>query len=122
MKTFLRVVLYGVAAVIVAFAALIIFADHKHKTQLPPLPIEVKYRKAMLDSSLVVHFENKSGRNLEVLATFENPTMNQKKSFRISLDPNIPKQVGHLEGWAFHSGDKILLHHAEYSDKMSSLP
>ena len=88
----------------------------------PALPIEVGYRKALLARGLVATFKNDSNRNLSILATFENPTMHQKKSFRLDLAPGGSSEFGHLEGWNFESGDLITLEHNDYSSWKGKFP
>jgi hypothetical protein len=108
-----------------------VIANHAHYffgstpkvvVQKPAMPIEVNYRKAMLANGLVAIFKNDSNRNLSVLATFENPTLHQKKSFRVDLNPGASKEVGHFEGWNFESGDMITLEHNDYSTLRVKFP
>jgi hypothetical protein len=125
MKTAIKYFFYGAAFVIVVLAAMIVYANYQKKIQTPPkppLPILVQYRRAVLNPSLVADFSNQSNRDLLILATFENPTLNEMKKWEISLAPNATREIGHLEGWAFHSGDKITLHHADYADEKITLP
>jgi len=122
MKTAVKYFLYGVGFVLLLFAALIVYGDYQKKVQKPAIPVQVQYRKAILNPSLVARFTNRSNRNLAFLATFENPTLNEVKKFEISLNAGVFRDIGHLEGWAFHSGDKITLHHADYSDERVTLP
>jgi hypothetical protein len=114
----------------VLFLVLVV-ANHAHYlfgsspkvvVEKPAMPIEVNYRKAMLANGLVAIFKNDSTRNLSVLATFENPTLHQKKSFRVDLGPGGSKEVGHLEGWNFESGDLITLEHNDYSTLRVKFP
>jgi hypothetical protein len=117
---------FGIAAVVVlaVLGALVLFVGAKEKVSppKPDIPITVKHRPALLDQSRVCVFTNTSTRTLLVQATFENPTTKNRKVLNLSFDPNGVKQIGHMEGWGFHSGDKINLHHAEYSDWNGSVP
>lgn len=81
----------------------------------PAMPIEVKYRKALLADGLVGIFKNTSNRQLAVVATFTNPTLKITKSFRLDLSPGGTKEIGHMEGWNFESGDTITLTHNDYA-------
>lgn len=90
--------------------------------RLPEMPVLVQYRQALLGSGLVASFRNTSARDLAILATFTNPTLNQSKTFRLDLAPGQTKEVGHLEGWNFASGDTIKLTHNDYKALTVTLP
>lgn len=99
------------------------FQSSSYREQsLPPMPIEIKYRSALLGSGLVVAVNNTSDRHLSILATFKNPSLNQEKSFRIDVPPHEKTEVGHREGWAFTSGDSIMLTHNDYKSWKGSIP
>jgi hypothetical protein len=124
MKTALKVLGIGIAAILIFIFSLVIFADHKAKNTPPPkptMPVTVQHRPAVLQSSIVCIFKNTSNRTLMILATFTNPTLNTSKNFTVSMDPGRGVEFGYAQGWAFHSGDKILLHHADYSDASYSI-
>jgi hypothetical protein len=86
------------------------------------MPIEISYRKAPMGPGLVVDFKNRSNRSLSVAATFTNPTLHQEKTFRVDVPDNGVKEFGHLEGWAFASGDTIKVAHKEYKPLSVTLP
>jgi hypothetical protein len=88
----------------------------------PPLPVECQYRRALLANGYVEIFTNKSNKVLSVLATFENPTFKTTKSYRLNLNPNVPVQFGHLQGWDFTAGDKITLVDSSYQTAHYSVP
>ena len=83
-------------------------------TAKPDIPISVSIREALMGSGLVAQLTNNSDRYIAVVATFTNPTTNQSVTTRIDISPNDTKEIGHLEGWAFASGDQILLEHNDY--------
>ena len=89
---------------------------------LPPIPIEVSYREALLGPGLVCIVENTSDRHLSVLATFMNPSLNQEKNFRLDVPPKGVTEVGHLEGWILASGDTIVLSHNDYKSWNGKIP
>lgn len=80
----------------------------------PDMPVSVSIREALMGNGLVAQFTNNSNRYIAVVATFTNPTTNQSVTARIDISPNDTKEIGHLEGWAFSSGDQILLEHNDY--------
>lgn len=84
----------------------------------PNMPIRVSTRDALTGSGLVAQFTNSSDRYIAVVATFTNPTTNQSLRARVDISPNDTKEIGHLEGWAFASGDEILLEHSDYRSSL----
>lgn len=88
--------------------------ENEQLIKKPEMPISISVRQAIIGAGLVAQITNHSDKFLAVVATFENPTMNQKKSFRLDLSPKSGKEVGHLEGWTFATGDKVLIKHNDY--------
>ncbi|MDX1914190.1 MAG: hypothetical protein SFU55_01295 [Methylophilus sp.] len=80
----------------------------------PELPINVSYRQALMGDGLVAQFTNNSDRFLSIVATFLNPTTNQHMTTRLDLAPRAIKEVGHLEGWTFSSGDQLTIKNNDY--------
>jgi hypothetical protein len=99
---------------------------HAEQTRVatkPLVPVTISYsRRAVLDSSYVAFFANTSNRLLQVEVICINPTTNKMKRLDISIDPGFPKKIGYAQGWAFHSGDRIAIHHADYSDRLITIP
>jgi hypothetical protein len=140
MKGFLKVIGIGIVAILIFVLCLVLFADHKQKENeklqqavqasiqatkeatKPPMPINIQFRKALIDPSYVLMLSNTSARDLQIMATFINPTTQARKSFTISIAPNGRSDMGYAQGWAFHSGDKVYLQHADYSNKDVSIP
>ena len=91
-------------------------------TQKPAMPVEVKYRRALLANGYVTDFKNKSNRQLTILATFTNPTLKASKSMSLVLSPGETKEIGHMEGWNFSSGDTMTLAHHDYQSATWNLP
>lgn len=90
--------------------------------RLPDLPLNVAYRKAFTGPGLVVALKNNSGRALAVAATFKNPTLGTEQTFRVDVPPMGTREMGHLEGWTFASGDTITIKHADYKTGVFTLP
>ncbi len=117
-----------VLGLLIAVGALVVIGlswNYLHKVPVaakPVLPVECRYRRALLSNGYVEIFINHSSNVLGVLATFENPTFKAKKSFRLNLAPNKPVQIGHLEGWDFTAGDKITLEEIHYQTAHYNVP
>lgn len=97
-------------------------AENTRIQNLPAMPIEVTYRKALLGSGLVASLKNTSNRFLSVRAALTNPSLHQSMSYRVDLSPGKVKEIGHMEGWAFSSGDTIFVSHDEYRELKVSIP
>jgi hypothetical protein len=79
------------------------------KAQLPPLPMVVKSRPAIIGSGQVIMFQNESNQPLSVAATLTHPATNLQKVYQIDTPPRGTKSIGTLEGWVAQSGDTITL-------------
>ena len=92
-----------------------------HKTQLPPLPMVVKSRPAIIGSGQVIMFENQSNQPLSVAATLTHPATNLQKVYQIDTAPRGTKSIGSLEGWTAQSGDTVTLANNNYQSWSGSL-
>jgi hypothetical protein len=81
---------------------------------LPPLPVVVTLRTSAVGKGYVAQFHNTSGKYLQVIAEFRNPTLNRQQSFVVSLQPWVTQEFGWQEGWEFSSGELIRVYHADY--------
>ncbi len=89
---------------------------------LPEMPIEVTYRPAYMGDGLVAQFTNRSNEYLSVIIELHNNSINYEKSYRLDLSPQETKELGHMEGWAFASGDSISLLSSQYRTKKVVMP
>lgn len=112
-----------VALIAIIVGVIYFFQSPTYKEQnLPPLPVEVGYRSALLGPGLVLKVKNTSSRSLSIIGTFANPTTKQEQSFRMDIPPNGESELGHKEGWAFASGDTLKLSHNDYASWQGSIP
>jgi len=128
----LNAVLWGATIVILAIAAGMFLAlkgakddvkaEQERVAKLPEMPIQLSHRRAITGPGLVISFKNSSNRVIAVAATFRNPSLNQEKTVRIDLSPNQVREVGHLEGWTFASGDTIRVTHNDYRPLEARIP
>jgi hypothetical protein len=108
---------------VLILGAIAAFAINQRRiANLPPLPVAVEYRRALLGPGLVLHVVNNSNRYLSLAATLSNPTLNQQRSYRLDVRPNTFVEVGHREGWTLESGDKIRLVQNDYQPWDGSIP
>jgi hypothetical protein len=94
----------------------------KAEQQKPEMPLQLTYRKAVIGPGLVVGLNNLSERHLAVVLTVTNPTTKQERSFRVDMSPKHTTEIGHLEGWAFASGDLVKVVHSDYRPWQGKLP
>ena len=78
------------------------------------MPVDVKYRPALLGDGYVMMFHNQSQKSLPLNVKLFNPTFNREHTYSVVIDGGMTKEIGHLEGWTAATGDVIELHHAEY--------
>lgn len=80
----------------------------------PVMPIRAAVRRAVLGDGLVLSIHNQSNRNLAFLVSCTNPTLKTTKTFRMDIAAGLAKELGHLEGWRFASGDIVVVSHNDY--------
>lgn len=80
----------------------------------PVMPIRAAIRTAVFGDGLVLSIHNQSNRNLAFVVTCTNPTLNSTRSFRMDIAAGLAKELGHLEGWKFASGDVVRVSHNDY--------
>jgi len=88
----------------------------------PALPLVVTFRSSLLGNGLVAVIENTGDRYLTVVLAVRNPTLSTVKRFKLELKPQSSTDFGHLEGWAFASGDEVGLFNDEFSGLQLSVP
>ena len=91
---------------------------------MPKLPIIVsRYKQVLLDKSIICYFKNTSNSIiLHATATCYDRTLSKHQVFPITVEPGSEKKFGQAQGWAFHSGDKIVLHSDGYTDITTIVP
>ena len=91
------------------------------QSQLPPLPMVVKSRSAIIGGGQVIMFENQTDQPLSVAATLAHPATNLQKVYQIDTGPRGTKSIGALEGWIGQSGDTIKLVNNNYQSWSGSI-
>ena|SRR3990170_6283355 len=94
--------------------------DYKEQS-LPPIPVEVKYRPALMGPGLVLHVSNTSEVPLVALVNLTNPTTKQSKSFRLDIQAKGSTELGHLEGWVLAMGDELQISNDAYRSWKGSI-
>jgi hypothetical protein len=81
----------------------------------PTMPVLVSFRSSFWGKGLVAELQNTGERYLTVILTVRNPTLSSARRFSLQLEPKSSTAFGHLEGWAFASGDEIALFHNDFN-------
>lgn len=113
----------GMASTLVVVQEYAVSFDDAADVQVKPnMPIQVTYRASLLGEGYVGVFTNQSSRLLAVMVTAQNPSFGRQQNFRLDVPPNQSREIGHLEGWTFVSGDLITVTHAEYASITTKIP
>jgi len=90
------------------------------KSILPPVPVTVMQRDAVIASGKVAVFTNPGNTTISVVAIFKNPTFQQVKQFNLVLSPGETKEIGSFEGWTVEPGESVELSSDGYKDTVYS--
>jgi hypothetical protein len=85
------------------------------------VPVRVGFRKALMSSGNVAGFNNISGQTIAITINI-NRSSGQSRSFDVTLDAGMTKEIGEREGWAFISGDSITVTQPEHKSKTFQAP
>lgn len=102
-KIIKKVTFFAIIVLVSVFLLAIFFLD-KEK-----LPISVTTRESYLGVKKVLQVQNNSGVMLSVVVSLTKPVTKQTMDFRIDIPPFGVKEIGHLEGWAVESGDRVVI-------------
>lgn len=97
-------------------------ALEKEQSRLPVVPVRVEMRRSAMGHGLVAMLTNTSARQLPLLIATHNPTTKATKQFTLQVAPGLKSEIGYQEGWAFASGDKVLLRSAGFEDIQYTVP
>jgi hypothetical protein len=87
----------------------------------PEIPMSIEFRKASLYSGNVAMLTNTSNQTIAVTVNVSR-TSSQNRSFDLTLDPKVKKEIGEREGWAFISGDTVLVKQEGHKSKTVIAP
>jgi len=106
----------------VAFFAHVGFAFYYiRQLSLPPIPVAVQFRSALLWPGLAVMFENTSDSPITFVATLTRPATNVTKS--LALHPGPQDNEHSFTGWLVgEHGDQIALKNNSYKTWTGFIP
>jgi hypothetical protein len=89
---------------------------------LPTMPVEVKFRHAVLGSGFVLIVQNTSDKPLPLMASLTHPAINDSKRFDLFVGPRGHTDVSRFDGWITQSGDRITLENSNFKPWNGSIP
>lgn len=89
---------------------------------LPEAQLRVSFRKALTGGGNVAVFKSAAGTPIAINVEVKRPETNSSKQFDLTIDPNRVQEIGHREGWAFVSGDLILVNQPGHKSLKVSAP
>lgn len=92
------------------------------QSKKPPMPIRLSFRGAFFSNGRVMICKNTAGKLTAFNFKVTNPTTGAAKTFRLIVDPDIPKEFGHQEGWDFAPGDTIEVTNLDYEPLTFKVP
>ena len=106
-----------------ALVALIGYLAYEaYQANLPRLPVDVKFRPALVGPGLVLMFENTSGQQLTFVATMQRPSTSNTRSLELYAGPHQTVSVGSRDGWVGERGDQITLKNNHFQSWSGSIP
>lgn len=90
--------------------------------KLPPMPVSVKFRPAVLEPGFVLMFENTSSKPLSLVARLEHSAIRDRKRFGLYVGPRSQVDVDKVSGRIAQSGDRITLENSNFKTWSGSIP
>jgi hypothetical protein len=86
------------------------------------IPVTASFERELVGAGQVVRIRNQSTQSLTIEASIVNPKTGATRSVALTLPPLGSRPIGRAQGWAFASGDRLLLHDAAFSDVAFQVP
>lgn len=87
----------------------------------PTLPLQLSVRRGILDAGLVLTIRNVSAQEVAVMAKIQS-VGGEGGQKRIVIPPNVAREIGESEGWAFTARDTVTLSSPGYQDMIYMVP
>jgi hypothetical protein len=91
------------------------------KASLPEATVDISFRQAMMGSGAVAVISNTSNENIPIAVSITRQSTGQSKKYDFVMNARSTKEVGHMEGWAFVSGDVIAVSQPNHKVKKTEL-
>ena len=86
------------------------------------IPVTTTFERELVGGGHVARIRNQSTQTLTIVATVTNPGSGATRSIPLTLPPLATQAIGGAQGWAFASGDRLLLHDESFSDVAFQVP
>lgn len=93
-----------------------------YQSNLPVIPVAVKYRPALTQPGLVLMFENTSSSPLTFVATLTRPATNNTRSLELLAGAHQTVSVASRDGWLGEHGDQGTLKNNHFQTWSGSIP
>jgi hypothetical protein len=93
-----------------------------HESNLPKIPIAVKFRPALTQPGLVLMFQNTSDSSITFVATLLRPATSNTRSLELVAGPHATVSVASRDGWLGEHGDEVTLKNKNYQTWSGSIP
>jgi hypothetical protein len=87
---------WAVAILLIPLLGVMAWKSHR-EARLPPLPVNVKYRHALLGQGYVLVLRNTSGQSLQLMASLTHPSINDTRRFDVYIAVGRPHYPYKLE-------------------------
>ena len=88
---------------------------------LPEATIDVAFRTAMMGSGSVAVISNTSDEAIPVTVLITRESTGQTKNYDFVMNAKSGREIGHMEGWAFVSGDVVAVSQPKHKTKKTIL-
>jgi hypothetical protein len=81
---------------------------------LPLVPVKFSTVKPLFEDGLAVQVRNTSDKTIAITMTVERPSAGKSKVYELTIDGGLGKNIGKSDGWAFISGDTVVIAQPEH--------
>lgn len=86
------------------------------------IPVTTAFERELVGGGHIARIRNQSSQTLTLVASVSNPATGATRSIPLTLPPLATAAIGRAQGWAFASGDRLLLHDESFSDVAFQVP
>ena len=86
------------------------------------IPVTATFERELVGAGRVARIRNHSAQALTMVASVANPRTGATRSIPLTLAPLATRPIGRAQGWAFATGDRLLLHDESFSDVAFQVP
>ena len=88
---------------------------------LPEATVSIGFREAMMGAGSVAVISNTSDENIPVSVLIKRVSTGQTKNYDFVMNARSSREIGHMDGWAFVSGDAVEVKQPKHKTRIVSL-